>query len=629
MQMKIKNNEKYSIFFATAFTGIILLIMAWQLTVPVISDETITMANAAWLNGYDWQMMIASLGGFYYRFGQALLTLPFFHFLKEPEMIYRCSMMLQALIHVSIVPVVYIILIRHMRMRNKNLAALLSMVPCFVPALVLYLFYYRGDFLLSVLPWYVLLAFLETMHAEQDGKNGRRIVWTVVLSFFAVYSYTAHTRGIIVLIALVITAFFVHIFLKRKSVFWCVFVGTGIIFMFADFLTGKILKSALYSLGGIGANSLETGNMGNLFSIFSYDAIKDFFMICLSWMHTLIISNQGLVLIGAFTSLFVLGRAFTNKGRKDSEIEKIVIIFCVLIFFGYYVAGALYARGSYLELYKGILTRRSDRLLYDRYAICGAGMIIFVALYGLCVRKDWLKWKGKLFCGFGALVVFLIWFKKILPTAVKYPGYLYNTIILNTFQKIEDPSKVMWGQPYSREGLLAITALGLGLMAAILLISFMKKRWMPYLLLGVVLVSDLALIRVNYAKVRKATNDYTVDATAEVVDFMQEFESEITEEYPYILKGGLSGIKIQFYQSQLMNYRMFGKNQEAQLNLDNYFIISAHDDINLTWYEDDYYLFEDYDYAHAEYDVVYVKGDALKDKMEELGYDMRKYVPEE
>ena len=76
-----------------------------------------------------------------------------------------------------------------------------------------------------------------------------------------------------------------------------------------------------------------------------------------------------------------------------------------------------------------------------------------------------------------------------------------------------------------------------------------------------------------------------------------------------------------------MNYKMFGKRQEEQFDLDNYFIISDHDDIDLTWYESDYYLFEDFNYENAEYDIVYVKGKSLMKNMEEMGYKMIEYIP--
>ena len=70
---------------------------------------------------------------------------------------------------------------------------------------------------------------------------------------------------------------------------------------------------------------------------------------------------------------------------------------------------------------------------------------------------------------------------------------------------------------------------------------------------------------------------------------------------------------------------MFGKKQEEQVNADNYFIISKHDDIDMTWYNQDYYLFDDFDYENADYDIIYVKGEQLKEKMEQLGYTMVKY----
>ncbi len=197
---------------ATILAGMVLLVMAWQLTVPVISDETTTMANAAWLCGYDWHLMVTSLGGLYYRFGQALLTVPFFSFLNDPDTIYRFSMVLQALIQTSIVPVVYVICVRHLSVKSEKLAALLGAVVCLVPSIALYVLYYRGDFLLSVLPWYVLLAFFETIRAAKEKRRLRRVLWTIAAVLFAVYSYTAHTRGIIVLIALFMTAAAVRFF---------------------------------------------------------------------------------------------------------------------------------------------------------------------------------------------------------------------------------------------------------------------------------------------------------------------------------------------------------------------------------------------------------------------------------
>lgn len=625
MKEKCIGSNVYWGGIGTIITVFILCVYAMQLTVPVISDETTTMANAAWITGRDWSWMVASLGGYYYRYAQALMTVPFFAFLKDPAAIYRLSMLLQALIQASIVPVVYCICRRHLKVESKRMATLLAMGVCLVPSMVLYTFYYRGDYLLGVFPWYVLLAFLETMKAAEEGKRGRRIVFTLISAAGSILSYMAHTRGIIVVIALVMSAVIVRILEKKISLHWPVLLAGVIILIIADSTTGKILKQALYSISGLNANAIESTDMGAYLNIFSVGFIKDLIMMCISWLVTLIFSAQGLVLIGMIAALIVLGKVLFQKKENCSYMESAVVIFSTLVFLGYYAVGALYFKGVYHSFAAKLADKRVDRLLYDRYAICGAGMLVFLALYVLCCKREWLKWKGKVVCILSALAVSGIWWKKILPIAVKYKGYIYNTIALNTFQEISDAATILSGARYGRAALIGAALLGLGLMLAILFISFQKKKWMPYALLGLVLVSDLALIHVNFVKIRKASNDYVEEATDEVVSFMQGFQDEVADEYPYILKGGLSGIKIQFYQSQLMDFKMFGKKQEEQLGQENYFIISAHDDIDETWDEGDYYLFKDYDYENAEYDIVYVKGTDLMKKMEELGYEMDAY----
>lgn len=612
------------LFIGTTVSLFLMILWAERLTVPVISDETTTMANAAWLTGYDWSLMVASLGGLYYRYGQSLLTIPFFQIFSNPEMIYRMSMILQAVIQVSIIPVIYLICKRHLQMQSEKMAVLYGMAVCFVPSMALYVFYYRGDFLLGVLPWYVLLALLESMKAVKEEKKGQQILWTTLAILFTMLSYAAHTRGIIVIIALLLTVIILRLAEKKKTIYWPVFFIILLLLAALDYEFGSVLKNALYSIGGLNANSLESTDVKGYFTFFSYTALKDLVMICLSWLYTLLVSTQGLVGIGVVVGIWGLIHVVYDRKVMTLQ-EKTIVLFSMLIFSGYYAAGALFFRGTYIAAQSGELEKRIDRLLYDRYAICGAGMIIFVALYALCTKKNWLKWKNKLLCLIGLGGITFVWIKKILPIAVKYKGYIYNTIILNTFQKIEKSSQILSGHSYSKTGLVLISILGIGIMISILLISISRSKKMPYVLLVIVLVSDLVLIQVNYIKIRKASNDYVTEATHNVVQFMQQFEDEVTGEFPYILKGGLSGIKIQFYQSQLMSYKMFGKKQEEQVNADNYFIISKHDDIDMTWYNHDYYLFDDFDYENADYDIIYVKGEQLKEKMEQLGYTMVKY----
>jgi len=222
-------------------------------------------------------------------------------------------------------------------------------------------------------------------------------------------------------------------------------------------------------------------------------------MICLSWLNTLVVTTQGLVLIGG-AALAVFGwkiikeqRAKPRTPRTDIGTleetgtlpgktpsirleEKITALFTFLVFAGYYAVGALYFKGTYLSLATGELTRRSDRLLYDRYSVCGAGMLVFFALYVLRCPREWLTGKLRFVCMAAAAALFALFLWKFLPIVVKYPGYVYNTITLNTFQTVSTPAKILSGMKYGRMALIAACLLGLLLMAAVLLVSLLKKK---------------------------------------------------------------------------------------------------------------------------------------------------------
>lgn len=605
----------------------ILFFYAVQLHVPVISDETVTMANAAWVTGNDWSLMVGALGGYYYRYAQALMTVPFFAFLDNPALIYCFSMILNALMHASIVPVVYVIGKKYMKITSDMLAILLAFAACFVPASVLYIYYYRGDLLLGILPWYVLLAFLESIKASDQQKRKQRFVCTILMVVFCVLAYMSHTRGIVLIIALIMTDIAVRIWMKKKAICWPVFVVLSVILFKADSMIGTRLKDALYWVSGLQANAFESTDMGSYFDIFSLRTLKGIILMCLGWLQTLIATTDGLVLIGVFVCLIVVFKMFVGKKDVTNE-EKTAVLFSALVFIGYYIVGALFFKDTYIDLRTGDLQRRVDRLLYDRYAICGASMIIYWALYAMCIQKEWMKLKAKVACVISGSIVFVIFVWKLLPIAVKYTGYVYNTIILNTFQTVE-AADILSGAYYNGKALILINILGLLLMVLIFILAGRDNARNTYFLLILVLISDLFFIHVNFLKIRKASNDYVVESTEAVVDYMSDLDETIREKYPYILKGGLSGVKIQFYQSQLPEYIMFGKKQEKQLALDNYFIICDDEDLSYKWYDNDYFGFKTWDYANTPYDSIYVKGEELKTALEESGYQMIKLVPEE
>ena len=300
-------------------------------------------------------------------------------------------------------------------------------------------------------------------------------------------------------------------------------------------------------------------------------------------------------------------------------------LFGLVIFAGYFLIGALFFKVIFSELSSGELTRISDRLVYDRYAICGCGIPIFLGLYGIFFQRRWIRWKSRVFCVGSCIAIFAVFFKKAAPLVEKYPGYIYNTIILGTFQKLNDPYKIMWGERYSHPALLYLAILALLVMTIVLILSCNRRRSIILISLTVLILGEFALIHVNYVKIRKATNDYVVEATEQVVEFIQNLDRKVMEEFPFILKGGTSGNKIQYYQSQLMESQMFGKKQIEETGSDNFFIISEKGDVDMKYDEGDYYLFDAFDYDNADTDIVYIKGEKLKNALEQVGYVMIPY----
>lgn len=247
---------------------------------------------------------------------------------------------------------------------------------------------------------------------QKDISKIKKTECTLALGFCSVLSYTAHTRGIVVLIALLLTLLFMQAILKQNALSWTLLCITVFCLFAIDSRLGGILKNALYSISGLNANALETTDMKAYFSVFSYKTLKDLFMLCMSWLHTLIASAQGLVLTGIIVFIILLFNMFSKKNKSISDKEKVTAVFSFLVFAGYYAVGALFFKGTYFALRTKMLENRVDRLLYDRYAICGASMIVFLALYVLCCRQDLFRRREKIVCATASAGIFGLWFGK-------------------------------------------------------------------------------------------------------------------------------------------------------------------------------------------------------------------------
>lgn len=623
MKSWMNTHPKLILLCGTGIAALIYIIMGWNLTVPVISDETITMANAAAVTGHDWSYMIAAVGGYYYKYLEALMAVPFFWMFKNPDTIYRVTMVFQGLIQVSIIPVIYRICKKFLKVDSAPVSVLIGMGVCFIPSAVLNTFYFRGDYLLFVLPWYVLWMLLESMHASNVGKGRLTIVFSALAALFSIMAYMSHTRGIVPVIALCMTVLVTRLFTKTKSVNWIILVFSVIVLILADYVVGGQLKTLLYSVSGVQSNSFETVDAGKYFNIFSFTMLKCLFFICVGWMYTLISSTFGLTAAGIL-ALCLLVRQHVWKTKNPYASS--VFVFGGLTFLGYYGVGALFFKRSYLAFTAGDLTRRSDRLLYDRYAICGLGFVIFAALYLLYKERKLIKlWHIITTLVMSGVIYALTWWR-IVPITSKYKGYIYNSIIIGTFTKIRKASQILFGEVYSKKALAILGALALLALILILWAGIQKKRQIGILFFVAILLLEAGLTGINYRKIRKNANDYIEEQTQEVTAFLSDLDEKTVEDYPYVLKGGLPGTMIQFYQGRIMDYRLIGLNKINEVDATDYFVITIPEGIEKLENKEDLYSITEFESNKKGTDSLYIKGNALREELEGQGYHLEPVV---
>ena len=129
---------------------------------------------------------------------------------------YKAMIALQFLI-VSFVPVIsYNILRKFFKIESKAYAVLLACAGAGIPSMWLYVSYARADTMMIFLPWVLLLLILKLTMEDMGTK--KFALYSGLLAFVSVYAYMSHSRGIVLLIATVMTVAIMHIWYKKKMV---------------------------------------------------------------------------------------------------------------------------------------------------------------------------------------------------------------------------------------------------------------------------------------------------------------------------------------------------------------------------------------------------------------------------
>lgn len=627
-----------------------LLLMALRLNNPPVLDEVGTMANTALLNGWDWTECVKADGNHYYKYGLAVLYLPAFMLFREtPIMIYKAVMVINELLMSSVPVFAFIIFKKHLYpgaregakfsvFYDRILPVLIAFGAGMFPSVALTTLYAKGDIMLMLIPWPVTLLVLDAMDAGRAGRRKTVIWYSVLAGFLSVYAFMSHSRGIVMVIAVVMANALIHLITKKKVFRWIPFLASTGVFLAVDRVADKFFKSHV-NIYGTDHASVESFDFAALKLIFTKSGMLSMIKLIIGWAYELITSTYGMAIIAVMIMLYYIVKAIWKKkfykdGMAVPEKETAMSVYCLLLFLGSFAMGCLFFFKVAHNYFIHVTVNRSDRLMYERYLVCTVGPMLLLTFYVLLYRRDLFRARSRAVAGAVFAAVTALFFIKVFPYIDGVVGNSRYYISICTFVHYSE-----WGMTSEAivglgEALKCASILAAGMFVAVMILtldfsSVNKGRknpiWTSIVCVILVTAYCLTITQINYYKTRLSRDELLMERISEPVKFLWDMELEygISEEFPYVLKLATAS-EVKHYQFSFPTF-VVGTYRTKSAEATDAFVIALKDDYREYYYNDDYYLFDDFDYAGATCDVIYVKGDRLAEKMRSLGYSMTKY----
>ena len=601
-------------------TGVISLfaVMLVLMGVPALClstntavDEMGTLANAALLSGRNWGTGVLSNGGFYYRYGMALVwCIPFF-LLKKGVQIYKAVSLINALL-MSVTPVIsYYIARRYLKIQKERSAALLAAASTMISSVMFQAIYLRGDVMLIVMNWVCILLILNTMYA--DTKK-RKCQYTVLLSFAAVYAYASHSRGIVTVIAVTIAVVFLLLFKKEKDyrIPLLPFFASIVPFLILDKILARFFKYTIWGTGAAHATGIPIQSIRLLFTI---KGIKSYIIMATGWLMNSFAPTLGLVCVGLIACVLVFCGIFRRSKINITPAECMLAVFGGLSYVGSFVLGTVFFLKNVKKNLYGSARIRIDRIVYDRYVCCAFGILCLLGLYVLIWRKDLFGIRSKIVSVLFYSIIFAA-FAKITAPRLNNQSYVRKYMgMLGTFVKT-DAKKLMFSGQVSH-GVILFAGL---MFAGFLLLLFLCYRKKEYQTCVMILMISMLLYGYNIQNITISENnarENRIHAAAEKIELL----GDVYKEYPNVWVEQTAA-PLKSYQVRLVNYHLMDHKYQSYKSVDNVFVIAKKLPSEEALQTSSYYLFADEDYSR-EGDIVYVKGNKLKEALEKQGVSLK------
>lgn len=610
------------------------LVFALRLNVPPVVDEVGTLGNTALLMGYDWSETLFVQGGCYFKYGYALFYYPLMLIFTNSYNLYKACLALNVIIN-SFIPVIANIIFRKYLGRGRVESAFMAGAVYLLPSAFFYTLYTKADSILIFLPWLMLLILLRLMELEKTvGDKIRRVVLSCVLAFLGVFSFMAHTRGLVNYIALVLAIILIHIICEAKTVSYIAFIVSSAGLFYLDSRLSSYFKTSLFGVYGTRYSSLESYDFESLKLIFTKEGIGDFLKDFAGTAYNVLASTWGIAAIAVFGGFILIVRYIRNKNTATPN-ETAAAIFVWLCFVGTFAMSCLYFFPYVRDFLHGDNPHRGDWLVYGRYVACATGPAVLLGLQLLTrkprpaagrERDHSLTLSIVLSIAFFA-GMYYIFTEKVSPCLDGVSSVSRNYIQLCTFLELGQYGITTAKFANICEALRLAGMIGLGGMGAFTVIAFARRKSAAATAIissCVFAVLGVMIIIVNYDKIRISRDETLMKWTVESCSVLEEIaaKSDLDEKYPVLVDGSAKSIK--HYQFICKEYTC-GGNETAAAQADNMFIIARRKYFLSDYYKDDYYVFDDFNYSEATKDIVYIKGEKLAQELKALGYSISPY----
>ena len=398
------------------------------LSAPPVEDALGTMGFAAYLTGYDFSEFLAN-DGFFYKYGQSIWYIPMYCLIKNPTVRYKAMLVLNSALDGFITVFAYRISLRYSQKKYESFAA--ALVTGLMPAVLLNSKYTWAEPVLMLTPWVVIMIMIKLSDYDKDAGAGFK-VQSGLLSWAAVYGFMSHQRGIVMVIATIMTVLIYRAVFGKRLVHGPIFAINLMAAILLDRFLNFWLRENVYLGIAPKYNTLASFlNPETYRKMFSLQGLKVLFATITGWLFNVSVSGLGITLLGLFAMIFAVFAVKKQALRKDTFVFS---LFGTLLFMGSFLLGILFFFNDLYDYWVGVKVTRCDHLVFGRYLESSLSIIMFAGIFFLIFAKDAKKKALKKTSILTlAFMIFAVTYYtlKIAPEMVNVDSYVHSLMPMN------------------------------------------------------------------------------------------------------------------------------------------------------------------------------------------------------